>query len=346
MRLTRILLALVFLFLMGGLAWVAQQAESAGTAMTAAAQKFLDTLPDEQKARATFPFDSKERTRWFFTPQQDRDRKATRKGLPLAEMNEKQKTAALALLAAGTSASGNKEALTIMSLEAILHDLEKGGAMVRNPEWYFFTIFGTPARTGRWGWRVEGHHLSLNFSMDGDQVVSSTPAFFGANPATVMAGARKGLRTLPESDDLARELFQSLDDDQQKVAYREKNFGEAAEASTRPVEAGKPQGLAAAQMNDKQRGILMKLVGSYTRRMPPDVAAEQLKHLRESGVDKIHFAYAGGKKAGQAHTYRVQGPDFIIEFLNTQADSAGNPANHIHSVWRYMRGDFGIAAGG
>ena len=114
---------------------------------------------------------------------------------------------ALALLQSGTSAAGYKAATTIMSLEAILKELEKESGPVRNPGWYFVSVFGTPATTGKWGWRIEGHHLSLNFLVDNGQVVSATPCFFGANPATVMHGSRKGTRAIPEVDDLARELF-------------------------------------------------------------------------------------------------------------------------------------------
>src|SRR5262249_54171239 len=147
-------------------------------------------------------FDSKERTNWHFVPLQDKEKRPTRKGLPLGEMNEEQRKAALALVSAGTSPEGDKKATTIMSLETILRELERGGAMVRDPAWYFFTVFGTPSKTGKWGWRVEGHHLSLNFTLDGGKVISATPAFFGANPATVMQGPRKGLRTLPEAEDL------------------------------------------------------------------------------------------------------------------------------------------------
>jgi hypothetical protein len=343
MKLTRILLALSALAVAGSVAWVAQQTEPPGLTLTNAAQHFLDSLTADQKAKATFSFDSKERTNWYFTPQQ-KGRKATRKGLPLAEMNPKQRQAALALVAAGTSVHGDKTALTIMSLEAILHDLEKGGAMVRNPEWYFFTVFGTPSRTGKWGWRVEGHHLSLNFVVDGGKVASATPAFFGANPATVKNGSKKGKRTLATAEDLPRELFLSLDKEQRRVAYRKVNFGEAREASAAPVEVGRPEGLTAAKMNAKQRALLMKLVESYAQRMPPAIAAEQMKQVREGGVDNIHFIFAGGTSPGQPHTYRIQGPRFVIEFLNTQTDGAGNPANHIHSVWRNMKGDFDIPA--
>src|SRR5437867_3823750 len=141
-----------------------------------------------------------------------------------------------------------------MSLESILNELEKGGAIVRNPEWYFFTIFGTPTKTGKWGWRVEGHHLSLNFAVDGGKVVATTPAVFGANPATVMQGPRQGTRTLPEADDLAKELFKSLDEAQKKIAYQEKQFPEI-QGKTPAPQVGAPVGLAAAKMTPPQRGL-------------------------------------------------------------------------------------------
>lgn len=343
MKLSRLLLSLALLVGLSGVAYVAQLAEPAGVKMANAADKFLATLKEEQKARTTFAFDDKERTNWYFVPLQDKAKKSTRKGLPLEEMTAEQKQAALGLVKAGTSMVGYEKATTIMSLEGILRELEKSGAMVRNPEWYFFSVFGTPSKTGKWGWRVEGHHLSLNFTMDKGKLVGATPAFFGANPATVKDGPRKGLRTLLEAEDLARELFQTLDDEQKKVALQEKQFAEIEQGKAKP-NVGNPVGLAAAKMTSKQRDILLKLLQSYANRMPPDVAEVELNQVKEAGLEKVHFAYAGGVEPGKPHTYRVQGPTFVVEFLNVQGDSAGNPANHIHSAWRNLKGDFGLAA--
>jgi hypothetical protein len=314
--------------------------------MVAAAQKFLDGLGADQKSRTTFAFDSKERTNWNFVPLQDKARKATRKGLPLQDMTPEQKKLALGLLAAGTSKHGGQEAVTIMSLEAILREVEKGGTNVRDPEWYFFTIFGAPSKTGKWGWRVEGHHLSLNFTMDGTHIVASTPAFFGANPATVKGGDKKGLRTLAAAEDLPRELFNALDEDQKKIAHqksdKKKGFFREIEQKNLAPTLGPPVGVPAAKMTDAQKAILMKLLAAYTQRMPEEVAEMEMKLVREAGIDKIHFAFAGSLEPGQAHSYRVQGPTFVIEFINEQADGSGNPANHIHSAWRRVKGDFGI----
>ncbi len=344
MKLSRLGLAAALLAALAGVAHVSQRADTPGRKMADAAQAFLASLQDEQKTKATFPFDSPERTNWWFVPR-EKDKKPIRKGLPLKEMTAEQKKAALALVAAGTSASGDKQAVTIMSLEAILREQEKGRGPVRDPEWYFFTVFGNPSKGGKWGWRVEGHHLSLNFTLDGGQVISSTPAFFGANPAEIKSGPHKGQRTLATVEDLAVQLFDSLDAGQRTVAYRDKDFPDPAsdQAKAKP-DVGAPVGLPAAKMNDKQRGLLTKLVETYAQRMPPEVAEAEMREVRKAGLDKIHFAYTGGTKQGKAHTYRVQGPTFVIEFLNVQADSAGNPANHIHSCWRRIQGDFGISA--
>ena len=342
MKLIRLALAGTALFAVAGLAYVAQQTQTAGTSMVAAAEAFVGTLSGEQKAKAVFPFDSKERFNWNFVPLQDKEKNPTRKGLPLEQMSAEQKKAALALVRAGTSEQGGATAVAVMSLEAILRDQEKKGAMVRNPEWYFFTVFGTPSKTGAWGWRVEGHHLSLNFTMEGTQVVAATPNFYGANPAVLQTGPNKGKRILAPTEQLAIDLFKSLDDEQRKVAYRKEPFPEPEQKSVKP-NVGAPVGLAAAKMTEKQREMLKKLIHSYTDRMPPDVAEMELKQVKAGGLDKVHFAFTGETEPGKGRTYRVQGPHFVIEFLNMQADAAGNPANHIHSAWRRIVGDFGTA---
>jgi hypothetical protein len=341
MKLFRLLLAVILVGLFGGLGYVAQQAEPAGSKMTSAAQRFLAALTAAQKTKATFAFDDRERTNWHFVPLQDQNRQPTRKGLPLADMTPEQKQAAFELVRAGTSPSGNQKAITIMSLENILQELEQGGAVVRHPEWYFFAVFGTPAATGTWGWRVEGHHLALNFVVTNGRVTSSTPAFFGANPATVKDGPRKNLRTLPEAEDLAIDLFKSLDANQRKVAYRAQNFPEITQGNA-DSGVGAPTGLRADQMTDKQRQLLKKLLQTYADRMPDDIARVELGLVQSGGFDEVRFAYAGGMEPGQPHSYRIQGPAFVVEFLNVQGDSAKHPANHIHSVWRHLKDDFGV----
>jgi hypothetical protein len=342
MKLYRLLLALLFGAVLVGVAYVGQTAESGGARMAAAAQAFVATLKDDQKARAVLDFDDKERTNWHYTPQ-EKDKQPTRKGLRLEEMTDDQKAAALALLKAGTSADGYTKATTIMSLESILKELEMDKGPVRNPGWYFFTVFGNPSKTGKWGWRVEGHHLALNFTLDNGKVIGATPAFFGANPASVKDGPRKGLRTLPQTEQLAIDLFNALDKDQRAAAFQKEQFKDTPEASTKP-NVGEPVGLPAGKMTDGQRDTLAKLLQSYADRMPADIADVEMKQVKDAGLDKVYFAYAGGVEPGEPHTYRIQGPTFVVEFLNVQPDSAKNPANHIHSSWRSLKGDFGMAA--
>ena len=327
-----------------GAACLSKEGETPGIVMSDAAAKFVGSLNDEQQGKALFAFDDKERTNWNFVPLQDRQKNPTRKGLRFEQMTDEQRETAKALIRAGTSASGFLKATTIMSLEAILAQLEKGGAMVRNPGWYFVSIFGTPSKAGKWGWRVEGHHLSLNFVVERGKIVAATPAFFGANPAELKSGPNKGKRTLPEAEDLAKKLFASLEEGQRKVAFQPRPFPEIEQG--KPVaHPGAPKGLPAEKMNDKQRDLLLKLVQSYADRMPPEVAREEMTEVKDAGIEKIHFAFAqNDDKPGKPYTYHIQGPTFLIEFLNVQADSAGNPANHIHSCWRNLKGDFGIAA--
>lgn len=340
-RRSRPLLAAVAVAAVAGVTLVARPAQSPAAKMAEAASKFLTALPPDLKKKATYPFDSDERTRWNFVPLQDRDKRPTRKGVRFEELTDAQKTDALELLRAGLGIKGFEQATAIMSLETILADLEKNGQNVRNPNWYFVTVFGDPSSTGKWGWRVEGHHLSVNFTLDRGQVESPTPLFFGANPAEIMSGPRKGFRTLPGVDDYAKELIAALDADQQKVARQPKEFPEVVANTKAPV--GTPVGLPAGKMTAAQKAVLWKLLEEYANRLPPDLAAAELKRVRDAGVDRVHFAYCvEDQKPGKPHTYRVQGPTFVIEFLDIQADSANNPANHIHSVWRRLPADFGL----
>jgi hypothetical protein len=340
----RLALAAVALAALTAAAMVANQAPPAGAAMATAADKFLATLTPEQKQKAAFAYDDENRTKWYFTPQQDKQKQPTRKGVRLDQLDDKQKAAALELLKTGLSAKGYDQATTIMSLESILAELEKKGAMVRNPNWYFVSVFGTPSNTGKWGWRIEGHHLSVNVTLDKGEVVSATPVVFGANPADVRDGPRKGLQTLGEIETLAKELIKSFNAEQNKVAKQAKQFPEIREGQPN-AGVGAPVGITPDKLSDEQKQMLRKLAEAYANRLPADVARAEIQRVRDAGLEKIHFAYCVEEsKPGKPYTYRIQGPTFVVEFLNVQADSAGNPANHIHSGWRRLPSDFGLEA--
>ena len=184
-------------------------AHSPAEEMAEAANNFLAALTPKQKAKAVFEFKDEQRFDWHFIPK-------ARKGLPFKEMTSPQRLLAHALLSTGLSQRGYMKAATIMSLEQILYDLEDK-APHRDADLYFVTLFGWPGKDV-WGWRVEGHHLSLNFTVEGDQILAVTPSFFGANPAKILTGPRKDLRVLGGEEDLARQLVRSLSADQRKVA--------------------------------------------------------------------------------------------------------------------------------
>src|SRR5262245_9205899 len=317
--------------------------KSSAGKMQVAAAKFLQSLSPDLKKKATFAFTDEHRTKWYFTPQQDKDKKYTRKGVRLEELTADQKAAALGLLKTGLSARGYEQATTILSLENLLADLEgPKGAMVRNPEWYFVSVFGEPSATGKWGWRFEGHHLSVNYTLDKGEVVSATPLLFGSNPAEVKDGAKKGFRNLPEIEDHARALVKSLTAEQDKAAKQPAQFGEIKEGQPK-ADVGPQVGISADKLTAEQRDTLAKLLAAYTDRMPADLAEGEQKRVKGTAPEKMFFAYAGSPEPGKGYTYRVYAPEFVLEFLNVQADSAKNPANHIHSAWRRLPIDLGLS---
>jgi hypothetical protein len=298
--------------------------------MTQAANHFLASLTPEQRAQATFKFEDDERLNWHFIPK-------PRKGLPLKDMTPPQKHLAQALLSAGLSQKGYIKAVSIMSLEDVLRILEKDSGERRNPEGYFFTIFGEPSDRGTWAYRVEGHHVSQNFTVAGGKVVDQ-PSFFGANPAEVKEGPRKGLRVLAAEEDLGRSLVESLDDGQKKVAIVDQTAYKdiLTMASRKAALEGQPSGLAASKLNSSQFELLIKLLDEYASNVPEQLAQARMDQIKKAGKN-MYFAWTGPIGRGEPHYYRVQAPAFLIEYDNTQ-----NGANHIHSVWRDFNGDFGM----
>jgi hypothetical protein len=295
----------------------------AGAEFAKAANAFLAGLSPEQMAKASFGFDDAERLNWHFIPR-------ARKGLPVKEMNEEQRKRAHALLASGLSESGYKKATTIMSLESILREMEgPNGKMVRDPELYYVSIFGTPAEGGTWGWRFEGHHLSLNFTVVQGKYVTGGPAFLGTNPGEVRSGDRKGLRVLGPDEELGRELVKALDPDQKKAAILPGDaLKEILFVPDKKPGLLDPPGIAWGKLTAAQQGLLWKLVEEYAHRLRGDLAARDLGAVEKAGKDKLVFAWMGGLERGEGHYYRIQGPGFTIEYDNTQ-----NNANHVHSVW-------------
>ena len=316
-------------------------AERSSSAMADAANGFVASLTPDQRQKAVFPFESAERLHWNFIPTEA----FPRNGLTVMEMSEAQRKQAHNLLKAGLSQRGYLTATAIMDLETTLGALEqrvqaaggRGEGMRRDPVRYFFSVFGTPSTKSTWGWRVEGHHVSLHFTVVNGTLVASSPSFFGSNPAEVREGPKQGLRILADQEDTARALLTALDEKQRaKALIQGVALNEIVTTNKVDITPLSPVGLAAEAMTPPQREMLMKIIDTYTSKMADDIAADRTAKLRKAGLEKIAFAWAGDAERGKKHYYRIQGPSFLIEHDNSQ-----NDGNHIHSIWRDFSGDFG-----
>lgn len=304
-----------------------------GASMTIAAEHWLATLDEELKAKALYPFADAERKNWHFVPKM-------RNGVSLKQMSNPQRRAAHALMRSALSQAGYLKANAIMGLESILRVLESRPGKVaehRDPALYWITVFGAPSDDAPWGLRVEGHHLSLNFSsVSGKQHVVA-PAFYGVNPAEVRSGPHAGLRVLAAEEDLAWELLNSLSEEQisrahiTKEAPRDVLLGPGKDAGFSEFE-----GLPWKAMTAEQRALSRQIIRLYTDNLRPLDSDLVWKRMKAAGLETIHFAWAGALQAGQGHYYRFHGKTFTLEYDNVQGG-----ANHAHAVWRDPANDFG-----
>ncbi len=306
------------------------RAHEVATEMVAAATTFLGALSADQKKAATYPLTDKERENWNFVP-------IARNGLSFKNTSTSVQALGFALLRTGLSHTGVAKAQAIMQLELILKEQEKDVAGRRDPTNYFVTIFGEPSANKSWGWRFEGHHMSFNFTVVDGKHVFFAPSFMGTNPAEVRSGPRKGERVLAADEDLGLALINSLDDAQKKKAiFAEKALTEVVTKNNKRVQPLAPVGISATDLTPPQREKLIALVKHYLNRFRPELAADANARIRTSGPDKITFAWAGGLDRTKQTYYRIQTPDYLIEFDNSQGGG-----NHIHSTVRDFKGDFG-----
>jgi hypothetical protein len=304
--------------------------------MTAAANDFLNSLDDSQRATASFDFAGDERYKWAYTP-------IDREGLVLREMNDAQRKAAFTMMETGYSARGAATAHRIIELETILGEWEKISENIsqweRNIDRYWFSVFGTPGSVDEpWGFRVGGHHIGLTANIVNGKHVAILPLFFGANPAVIRHGDRKDERTLVEEQDWARALLTSMDGEQTKLAVVDEIA--PADILTTNVRSADPniapKGIGFGLLGNQQRDQLVALVKHYVTRASGDLASNYWREVESAGFDDVTFAWAGPAEVGAPHYYAIRHPRFLIEYDNTQ-----NGANHIHSVLRDYAHDFG-----
>ena len=323
----RTTLATLALLVLAAAAADAAAQPAAAARMREAVQSLAATATPPQRERLMLPFEDARRTDWSYVPR-------SRPGLSFADLAPAQREAVHRLLRTALSVAGHRKVVNIIELELVLREVELTG-FFRDPEKYFVVVFGAPGAKAPWGWRFEGHHLSLSFTLRGD-AIATTPSFFGANPAEVRAGRHKGLRTLAAEEDEARKLLGMLDDAQRKSAVIDaRTYGELVTRAAPQASPIDDRGLAVAAMTEPQRAQLRKLIEAYADSFEPDLRAARLSRAAE-GFEAVRFAWAGPTERGKPHYYRVQGPRFLIEY-----DSSQDGGNHVHSVWRDFEGDFG-----
>lgn len=305
--------------------------------MTTSVQDFINSLDPGKKKDACVGFDDSLRFDWNYVPR-------SRKGLALKNMNESQKAKAFFMVKSVLSVEGYKKITDIVDLENVLRVIENKSSTdtYRDPDNYSFLIFGLPGRKAPWGWRMEGHHISLHFTVVGEKI-TFTPGFFGSNPGKVLADVpQKGKRILKEEQDVAFALLQSFSPEQQKqVILSEKAPWEILSSNKRSNLVNlKPEGIAMKDMSATQKTLFLKLIAVYLDRYHVTLKDQQMVKLKESGLNGIHFAWMGDREPriaeGAGYYYRIQGSSILIELDNTQ-----NNGNHIHTVVRDLTNDFG-----
>lgn len=299
--------------------------------LVSSANTFLNSLDEKLKAKVQYTMDNPERFNWFFVP---RDRN----GVSMRNFSEAQREAALKMLKVSVSDQGYTKATSIMGLDKVLKEIESRPAEdnYRDPVNYYVTIFGEPSKETIWGWRFEGHHISYNFTSDKNKIVSSTPSFFGSNPAIVPSGPEKGKQILKQETDLGYELCNSFTAEQKtKAIFSEKAPNDIVTSNRRKAELLTPAGLSYKEMNGTQQKLFMKLLNVYIDNYELGFSKTLSAKIKKAGIDNLSFSWAGTLTPGTGNYYRIQGPSLLIEYDNTQTN-----ANHVHTVVRDLTNDF------
>jgi hypothetical protein len=301
--------------------------------MREACVALLEKIEGARLGQACFALDDPRRVDWSYLP-------GARIGLKVKDMRPGERESLWQLVRATLSESGAATASSIMEHEAILGELERESGRdgaERDPGLYYLSVFGDPKDAVEWAWRLEGHHLSLQFSVGSGKVVGLTPSFFGANPARVPSGPRRGERILAPLEDKARKIVKMLDGKRRsRAVISDTAPRDIITGTDRAIGNLRPEGIAASSLSSVERSLLMDLLEAYIARLRPALAKQASQRLQDRALDKLHFAWAGGIEPGEPHYYRLSGGPFLIEYDNVQ-----NGANHIHTVWRDAQEDFG-----
>jgi len=322
----------VILFILAAFLFVAS---AKSQDLVSKATAFIQLLDTAQRAKTLYPFDTEERYRFKYVPLDDR------KGISYNELTTEQRKALMDLLGTCISSETVKKVNAIMQLDLILKELEqrKPEDHYRDPGKYFVTIFGIPSDKTIWGWRFEGHHVAFHFSADKKQLVAGTPGFLGTNPAIVQNDPQKNTEVLKEETDKGFALLHALTPEELKKAVIDTAAPkEILTEANRKAMIDHPAGIRYRELSPEHQQQLLQLINLYINRYTTLFAATMLKEIQTAGLDNLWFTWAGYTEPvlGRPYYYRIQGPTIIIEYDNTQ-----NNANHVHTVVRDLKTDFG-----
>jgi len=305
-----------------------------------AVSELIKSLSVDQLEKMSRPWEDKERVNWDFVP------KTYRAGVVIGSLSEEQKNKFYQLVMSTAGATTLEKIKSIAFLEGILRGVEgrKEGDTYRDPKNYYIQLFGAQETNKPWGWKIEGHHLCLNYVIDQNKVISATPSVLCSNPAIVLDGVNKGHQLLKTEIQMAVDLLNSLSAEQKaKAIIADQAPKEILTYQQRKVELDATEGLRYSDLNIAQKKQLKDLIQLYVVRASKFFAADILKRIDQAGWDQNSFVWSGSQDVtpGHPHYYWVQGPEFVIEYDNFQ-----NNGNHVHSIFRDRRNDFGDALAG
>jgi Protein of unknown function (DUF3500) len=301
--------------------------------LLAATRKFLGSLEPDKRKAASFAWDGSEWRGWNYFGAAG----YIKPGLRLEQMNAAQKAAAWDLLAILFSPAGIEKTRNVMTLQDVLA-ASGNGAGQRSSERFSFAIYGTPAETGAWGFRLEGHHLTQSISVRDNRIVAVTPSSFSALPNRITSGKHAGLVTLKDEEVLARRLAADLAN-KPRAKQAEQPLSNILSYAGRERANAQKVGIAAADLTAGQQDLLWQLIDTYSvDYLTPALATAQKARVRSGDRAAVHFAWYGPNTAEKAFGYRVVGDGFVIEM-----GSVDEAAQHLHTIYHDLGNVLGRA---
>ena len=288
---------------------------------TELAAAFLATLEPEEMKATERPFDHASRHGWSFFPKR-------REGLRIGDLDAEERTALRTFLLSALGSRGVTKLEEVLLVEPVT---DRGGGVVTGPGEYHLTFFGSPTMRAPWSWRLEGHHVALNQTLLGRRVLSATPSFLGSAPHR----DKNGMEPLRREVEGALAAIKPLDAGQRKQVLLTEVPGEVVSGMKVEWTLPDAEGLSLAKLPEDSRTALRALAEEHASVHADDVSGAFLESWDRTDPARIHFAWFGSPDRSGPHGYRLQGPEWVMEYVNVQSR-----ANHVHTVWRTLDGEF------